>query len=136
MGRGVRKSKKPRPWRHASCESILQHIGRVHFNNQRFFNYHIRFPNGERYKVCYDWVHKKSDYLCFHPELGNRNCSFSASPQRIIGAIYGGVTRGGGPGSKPRQFSAKPMIRVMRTRLTIWEECGTPCWNCYWLCFT
>jgi hypothetical protein len=116
----ARPRRRRKPFRYATSHDVLQHIGRVHFNNQRVFIYHIRFLSGVQYRVLYDWLRKTSDYKHFHPELAGLDCSFAASPQRIVGAIHGGVTRDG----KPRQFSVKPMIRVMRTQLTIWEDSG------------
>jgi hypothetical protein len=111
--------------RHVSCELILQHIGRVHFNNLRHFAYHIHFPNGASYKIRYDWVSKESDYLRFHPELARLDCDFSVSPHQLICKIQGGVTKTG----NQRIFIAKPMISVMRRRLTRWEQCGNVCFD-------
>ncbi len=106
--------------RHVSCELILQHIGRVHFNDLRHFAYHIHFPNGASYKIRYDWVRKESDYLRLHPELAGLDCDFSVSPHHLICKIQGGATKTG----NQRIFIAKPMISVMRRRLTRWEQCG------------
>ena len=105
------------PRKNVSCEAILQHIGRVHFNERKYFAYHIHFPNGATYKIRYNWVKKESDYLHFHPELAGLECDFSASPHHLIGKIECGVTI-------PRIFFAKPMISVMRCKLTRWEQSG------------
>ena len=110
--------------RWATSEAILQHIGRVYFRRQRVYVYHIFYPDGTEYRVLYDWLWFGSDYTHFHPELDSRGVCYCSSPHMIITAIHDGVTRGGGPGSKPRQFSIKTMIYVMGKSLAEWEDLG------------
>jgi hypothetical protein len=119
MARGRKHLSKPK---HATCEAILQHIGRVHFNNQKHFIYEVRFPNGPKYKILYDWVNSSSDHTRFHPELPRLLTSPFASPFELIAKIRGGVTRNT---AKPCKFSVKSMIRVFGIDLTGWEVCGT-----------
>ena len=119
MARGGKRVSKRK---HATCEAILQHIGRVHFNNQKHFIYEVRFLNGPRYKILYDWVNSSSDHTRFHPDLPRLLASPFASPFELIAKIGGGVTRNT---AKPCKYSVKSMIHVMSHDLIIWEESGT-----------